>query len=66
MTMNIKKTVAVMLCAAFAAAMLSGCVSSTTVKEKDAGEVTIFVDETIKGAITDAAAAFIMTVRLFD
>ena len=36
MTMNIKKTVAVMLCAVFAAAMLSGCVSSTTVKEKDA------------------------------
>ena len=50
MTMNIKKTVAVMLCAVFAAAMLSGCVSSTTVKEKEAGEVTIFVAETIKGA----------------
>lgn len=63
MTMNIKKTVAVMLCAVFAAAMLSGCVSSTTVKEKDAGEVTIFVDETIKGAITDAAAAYTKPVR---
>lgn len=63
MTMNIKKTVAVMLCAMFAAAMLSGCVSSTTVKEKDAGEVTIFVDETIKGAITDAAAAYTKPVR---
>ena len=61
--MNIKKTVAVMLCAVFAAAMLSGCVSSTTVKEKDAGEVTIFVDETIKGAITDAAAAYTKPVR---
>ena len=65
MTMNIKKTVAVMLCAVFAAAMLSGCVSSTTVKEKDAGEVTIFVDETIKGAITDAAAAYTKPVREF-
>ncbi|MEI3423673.1 MAG: hypothetical protein V8Q85_00910 [Christensenellales bacterium] len=63
--MNIKKTVAVMLCAVFAAAMLSGCVSSTTVKEKDAGEVTIFVDETIKGAITDAAAAYTKPVREF-
>ena len=41
MTMNIKKTVAVMLCAVFAAAMLSGCVSSKTVKEKKIGRAHV-------------------------
>ncbi len=63
MTMNIKKSVAVMLCAVLALAVMSGCMSGTTVKEKDAGEVTIFVDETIKGAITDAAKAYTKPVR---
>ena len=61
--MNINKIVAIALALVFTLSLFAGCGSSTPVKEKDAGEITIFVDSTMKGALTAAATAYTKPVR---
>ena len=56
--MNINKIAAIALALVFTLSLFAGCGSSTPVKEKDAGEITIFVDSTMKGALTAAATAY--------
>ena len=61
--MNINKIAAIALALVFTLSLFAGCGSSTPVKEKDAGKITIFVDSTMKGALTAAATAYTKPVR---
>lgn len=62
--MKIKKIAAITLAAVFALTMLTGCMTTTTTTTtKDEGEVTIYVDESLKEMITAAATAYTKPVR---
>ncbi len=61
--MNFKRITAAVLTVAAVICLFTGCVSNTATTEKDAGEVTIFVDNTIEAAMEAAAAAYTKPVR---
>lgn len=61
--MNFKKITAAVLVLAAVVCLFTGCVSNTVTAEKDAGEVTIFVDSALEEAIEAAAAAYTKPVR---